>query len=48
MPAVEEKYFERNDLLWYAPAVGFFARKLEDGLLTELQAFSRAPVLGGG
>lgn len=40
-PAVDGEFFEKNDLLWFSPEVGFFARKLEDGLLTELQEFDR-------
>lgn len=40
-PAVDREYFEKCDVLWYAPEVGFFARKLEGGALTELQELDR-------
>ena len=40
-PAVEGTYLERVDVIWYAPEVGYYARKLVDGTLTELQSFQR-------
>lgn len=40
-PATDGRFFEKNDLMWYAPSIGFFARKLEDGMLTELQSVER-------
>jgi len=34
-------YLDKVSLLWYAPQVGWWVRKLEDGIETELTAFQR-------
>jgi hypothetical protein len=39
--ALEGDYLERVSCLWYAPEVGAIARRLDDGLLTELEEFQR-------
>ncbi len=35
------EFFERSALSWYAPEVGWFARRLEDGMLVELEDWQR-------
>jgi hypothetical protein len=39
--AAEGDHFARTSLLWYAPEVGFLVRRLDDGLLTDLEEFHR-------
>ena len=39
--ASKRKYLERTSILWYAPQVGYFARRLENGTLLELEQFHR-------
>ena len=37
----EGDYIDRTNLMWYAPEVGYFVRRLDDSLLTELEEFHR-------
>ena len=37
----EQRYLERVSVLWYAPEVGYFAKRLESGSLMELEEFHR-------
>jgi hypothetical protein len=39
--AAEGDFIERSSVAWYSPDVGNFARRLSDGLLTELVEFQR-------
>ncbi|GEM_PF-3698050 len=34
-------YYEQVSILWYAPDVGWFVRRLEEGLMIELEAYQR-------
>lgn len=41
-PAIEgRKFLEQTMLLWYAPSVGTFVRRFEDGVVTELESWQR-------
>lgn len=40
-PLVPGKYYESANVLWYAPEVGYFVRKLENSVVTELQDVHR-------
>lgn len=40
-PAREGRFVEQVAILWYAPDVGYFSRRIEDGVLTELEEFHR-------
>ncbi len=40
-PAVEGEFLDATEVGWYAPAVGWFVRRLADGTLTELREFDR-------
>jgi hypothetical protein len=39
--AAEGDYVVRTSLRWYAPEVGFLVRRLDDGVLTDLEEFHR-------
>jgi hypothetical protein len=39
--ATEGKFLERASLLWFAPDVGNFAQRLENGTLLELEEYHR-------
>ncbi len=41
-PTIEgRKFLENTEVRWYAPKVGYFVRRLADGVLLELQEFHR-------
>ena len=40
-PAMQGEFMERANVLWYAPEVGYFARRLENGLILELVELHR-------
>jgi hypothetical protein len=41
-PAIEgRRFLDQSSILWYAPQVGWFVRRLEDGVLTELESWQR-------
>lgn len=40
--AKEGDFYDRTSLLWYAPELGFFVRRLEDGVLLDLVSVQRA------
>ena len=40
-PLIEGSYLDKVSLLWYAPEVGNFVRRLEDNAVTELESFHR-------
>jgi hypothetical protein len=42
-PGVPGEFAERTSVVWYAPELGTFVRRLSDGTLTELLALERAP-----
>lgn len=44
--ALEGKFIDRVSLIWYAPEIGCIVRRLEDSIVTELEAFQRQE-LGG-
>jgi hypothetical protein len=40
-PAIPGEFLDAHELMWYAPDVGWFVRRLGDGALTELVEFDR-------
>lgn len=40
-PLVDGNYLDKVSLLWYAPKVGYFLRRLEGEIVTELESFQR-------
>lgn len=40
-PLIEGNYFDKVSLLWYAPGVGYFVRRLEGEVVTELESYQR-------
>lgn len=40
-PAVDQEFVRLASVAWYAPEVGYFVRRLVDGVLVELQEFHR-------
>jgi hypothetical protein len=39
--AREGKFIDRVSLIWYAPSIGCIVKRLEDSIITELEAFHR-------
>ena len=37
----EQQFLERTAVLWYAPEVGYFARRLESGSMMDLESYHR-------
>ncbi|MHC5065697.1 MAG: TapB family protein, partial [Planctomycetota bacterium] len=40
-PVTDGNFLDKTAVLWYAPEVGYFVRRIEDGVITELESFQR-------
>ena len=40
-PATEGTFLDQHEIIWYAPSIGYFVRRLQDNTLTELEEYHR-------